>query len=80
MYVLLFKKLLLHLQPLKHNFKGNSPLAREHKADRYKSIIKSLKTKLKSKSVLKESLNSVKPNYNDEGGLLDENNIIDGTV
>ena len=67
-------------QPLKHNFKSNSPLAREHKRAKYKDIIKSLESTAKTKRVLKESLNTENTKYDDTGGLLDENNIIDGTV
>ena len=66
--------------PLKHNFKGNSPLAKENKHDRYRNVIKSLKSKTKPKSVLKETLNDKKKEYNDKGGLLDEGNIIDGSI
>jgi len=66
--------------PLKHNFRGNSPLAREDRRVKYKNVLKSLKSTAKSKSVLKESLGTEKPDYDDTGGLLDENNIIDGTV
>ena len=67
-------------QPLKHNFRGNSPLAREQKAEKYKNVIKSLKGRVKSKSVLKETLSDKKKEYNDKGGLLDEGNIIDGSI
>ena len=67
-------------EPLKHNFRGNSPLAMEDRQARHKKRIKSLKFKTKSKSVLKESLDSSNPGYDDTGGLLDENNIIDGTM
>ena len=66
--------------PLKHNFRGNSPLARENKQEKYKNVIKSLKSKTKSKSVLKETLQDKKTEYNDKGGLLDEGNIIDGSI
>jgi hypothetical protein len=66
--------------PLKHNFRGNSPLARENKQQKYKNVIKSLKSKSKSKSVLKETLQDEKKTYNDKGGLLDEGNIIDGSI
>ena len=66
--------------PLKHNFRGNSPLARENKQVKYKNVIKSLKLKSKSKSVLKETLQDEKKIYNDKGGLLDEGNIIDGSI
>ena len=67
-------------QPLKHNFRGNSPLAREDKQEKYKNVIKSLKGRVKSKSVLKETLSDKKKEYNDKGGLLDEGNIIDGSI
>ena len=67
-------------QPLKHNFRGNSPLYREDNREKYKNLIKSLQSKTKTKGVLKESLETKNPKYDDTGGLLDENNIIDGTV
>tara|TARA_R110000851_G_scaffold82358_1_gene180518 strand:+ start:368 stop:2212 length:1845 start_codon:yes stop_codon:yes gene_type:complete len=67
-------------QPLKHNFRGNSPLARENKEIKYKNVIKSLQSKIKSKSVLKDTLHENKKEYNDKGGLLDEGNIIDGSI
>tara|TARA_B100001564_G_scaffold260628_1_gene222385 strand:+ start:379 stop:2223 length:1845 start_codon:yes stop_codon:yes gene_type:complete len=67
-------------EPLKHNFRGNSPLAREDKRQKYKNVIKSLQSKVKSKSVLKETLSEEKKQYNDKGGLLDEGNIIDGSI
>ena len=66
--------------PLKHNFRGNSPLARENKQEKYKNVIKSLQSKAKSKNVLKETLIDEKKQYNDKGGLLDEGNIIDGSI
>jgi len=66
--------------PLKHNFRGNSPLAREDKRSKYKNVIKSLKSTSKSRSVLKETLTDKKKEYNDKGSLLDEGNIIDGTI
>ena len=67
---------------MKHNFRGNSPLAKEQRTQNHRNIIKSLESKLKmkTKSVLKESLDTKLPTYDDTGGLLDENNIIDGTV
>mgnify|MGYP003637713382 FL=1 len=65
---------------LKHNFRGNSPLARENKQEKYKNVIKSLESKIKSKSVLKETLQDEKKEYNDTGSLLDEGNIIDGSI
>jgi len=67
-------------QPLKHNFRGNSPLARENKQKRYKNIIKSLQSKIKTKGILKETLKEEKKEYNDKGSLLDEGNIIDGSI
>jgi len=67
-------------QPLKHNFRGNSPLAREDKQEKYKNVIKSLKGNNKSRSVLKETLTDKKKEYNDKGSLLDEGNIIDGSI
>ena len=66
--------------PLKHNFRGNSPLARENKQEKYKNVIKSLQSKTKFKNVLKETLIDEKKQYNDKGGLLDEGNIIDGSI
>jgi len=66
--------------PLKHNFRGNSPLAREDKREKYKNVIQSLKSKTKTKSVLKETLHETKKEYDDNGGLLDEGNIIDGNL
>ena len=66
--------------PLKHNFRGNSPLARENKQEKYRNVIKSLQSKIKTKSVLKETLEEKKKQYNDKGGLLDEGNIIDGSI
>ena len=65
---------------MKHNFRGNSPLARENKQEKYRNIIKSLQVKAKSKSILQETLETPKPTYNDTGGLLDEGNIIDGNI
>ena len=65
---------------MKHNFRGNSPLARENKQEKYRNIIKSLQVKAKSKSILQETLETPKPTYNDTGGLLDEDNIIDGNI
>ena len=67
-------------QPLKHNFRGNSPLARENKQQKYKDVIKSIQSKIKTKSVLKETLEEKKKEYNDKGSLLDEGNIIDGSI
>ena len=67
-------------QPLKHNFRGNSPLAREDKQEKYKSVIQSLKSKIKDKGILKETLSNEKKEYDDKGGLLDEGNIIDGSI
>ena len=67
-------------KPLKHNFRGNSPLARENKQERYKNVIKSLQSTQKTKSVLKETLTEQKKVYNDKGSLLDEGNIIDGNI
>ena len=67
-------------QPLKHNFRGNSPLARENKQQKYKNVIKSLQSKMKTKTVLKETLERKKKEYNDKGSLLDEGNIIDGNI
>ena len=67
-------------QPLKHNFRGNSPLARENKQEKYKNVIKSLQSKIKTKSVLKETLKEEKKQYNDKGSLLDEGNIIAGSI
>ena len=66
--------------PLKHNFRGNSPLARENKQEKYKNVIKSLQYKNKSKSILKETLEETKKEYDDKGSLLDEGNIIDGSI
>ena len=67
-------------QPLKHNFRGNSPLARENKHEKYKNVINSLKSSQKTKHVLKETLQEDKKEYNDKGSLLDEGNIIDGNI
>ena len=67
-------------QPLKHNFRGNSPLAREDKRVKYKNVLKSLRSTGKTKSVLKETLTDKKKVYNDKGSLLDEGNIIDGNI
>tara|TARA_R110001599_G_scaffold75318_2_gene206927 strand:- start:544 stop:1665 length:1122 start_codon:yes stop_codon:yes gene_type:complete len=67
-------------QPLKHNFRGNSPLAREDKRVKYKNVLKSLRSTGKTKSVLKETLTDKKKVYNDKGSLLDEGNIIDGSI
>ena len=67
-------------EPLKHNFRGNSPLARENKQEKYKNVIKSLKSKVKTKSVLKETLKEETKQYNDKGSILDEDNIIDGNI
>ena len=67
-------------EPLKHNFRGNSPLARENKHERYKNVIKSLRSSVKSKGILKETLKDEKKEYNDKGSLLDEGNIIDGNI
>ena len=67
-------------QPLKHNFRGNSPLARENKHEKYKNVINSLKSSQKTKHVLKETLKEDKKEYNDKGSLLDEGNIIDGNI
>ena len=66
--------------PLKHNFRGNSPLARENKHEKYKNVINSLKSSHKTKHVLKETLQADKKEYNDKGSLLDEGNIIDGNI
>jgi len=67
-------------EPIKHNFRGNSPLARENKQEKYKNVIKSLKSKVKTKGVLKETLKEEKKQYNDKGSILDEDNIIDGNI
>ena len=67
-------------EPIKHNFRGNSPLARENKQEKYKNVIKSLKSKVKTKGVLKETLKEEKKQYNDKGSVLDEDNIIDGNI
>jgi hypothetical protein len=66
--------------PLKHNFRGNSPLARENKHEKYKNVINSLKSSHKTSQVLKETLQAEKTEYNDTGSLLDEGNIIDGNI
>ena len=55
-------------------------LAREDKRVKYKNVLKSLRSTGKTKSVLKETLTDKKKVYNDKGSLLDEGNIIDGSI
>ena len=67
-------------QPLKHNFRGNSPLHREdYQTDskKMKSLMKSLNGKIKTKSIIKETLDTEKESNSDKGTLLDENNLMD---
>ena len=60
--------------PLQHNFRGGSPLSTENVDT--KAIRKSMAGKIKTKQVLRESLDN-KIKDVDSGTMLDENNLLD---
>jgi hypothetical protein len=60
---------------IKHNFKKGSPLAYE--GINVKDLLKSMKSKFKSKKVIQESLTKNKTNNSDVGTILDESKLID---
>lgn len=60
--------------PLQPNYRGTSPLSMENIDT--KALIKSMSSKIKTRQVLKESLNE-QPKDIDTGTMLDENNLLD---
>tara|TARA_B110000495_G_C23035226_1_gene618004 strand:- start:2969 stop:3919 length:951 start_codon:yes stop_codon:yes gene_type:complete len=66
--------------PLKHNFRGNSPLKREEygiDSQSMKSLVQSLSGNKKTKSIIKETLENKPATDSDKGTILDENNLMD---
>jgi hypothetical protein len=63
--------------PLQQKFRGGSPLSTENIDT--KALIKSLSSKIKTKQVLRESLNNETKDL-DQGTMLDENNLLDMTL
>ena len=61
--------------PLKHNYRGGSPLHHENISVR--SAIDSMKTKRKSKRVIQETLNGKNKKGEDKESFLDESQLID---
>jgi hypothetical protein len=64
----------LDKSPLQQNYRGGSPLSTENIDT--KALIKTMASKIKTKQVLKESLNTEKKDQ-DSGTLLDESNLLD---
>jgi hypothetical protein len=68
----------VNLSP-KHNYKGNSALSTESKITKEISdVIKNMGgVKVKTKSIISESLKPSLDKTDDQGGILDENNLLD---
>jgi hypothetical protein len=60
--------------PLQHNYKGGSPLSTENVNN--KLLIQTMASKMKTKSVIKQSLIN-EEKTSDAGTMLDENNLLD---
>ena len=66
--------------PLKHNFRGNSPLKREQYSKDsvgMKTLVQSLNGRIKTRNIIKETLEDKPSSDSDKGTILDENNLMD---